>query len=37
LKTNIESVNVKLTDEVIEEINEVQKIYHNTCPWLKKF
>ena len=32
LKTNIESVNVKLTDEVIEEINEVQKIYPNPCP-----
>ncbi len=32
LKTNIESVNVKLTDKVIEEINEVQKIYPNPCP-----
>ncbi len=32
LKTDIESVNVKLTDEIIKEINEVQKIYPNTCP-----
>jgi len=32
LKTNIESVNVKLTDEIIKEINEVQKIYPNPCP-----
>jgi aryl-alcohol dehydrogenase-like predicted oxidoreductase len=32
LKINIESVNIKLTDEVIEEINEVQKIYTNPCP-----
>ena len=32
LKTNIESVNIKLTDEVIEKINEVQKIYPNPCP-----
>jgi len=32
LKTDIESVNVKLTDEVIKEINEVQKIYPNPCP-----
>ena len=32
LKTNIESVNIKLTDNVINEINEVQKIYPNPCP-----
>ena len=32
LKTNIESVNVNLTDEVIKEINAVQKIYPNPCP-----
>ena len=32
LKTNIESVNIKLTDEIINEINEVQAIYPNPCP-----
>jgi aryl-alcohol dehydrogenase-like predicted oxidoreductase len=32
LKTNIESVNIKLTDEIIKEINEVQTIYPNPCP-----
>ena len=32
LKTNIESVKVKLDDEVIKEINEVQKKYPNPCP-----
>jgi aryl-alcohol dehydrogenase-like predicted oxidoreductase len=32
LKTNIESVNIKLTDEIIDEINEVQAIYPNPCP-----
>jgi len=32
LKTDIESVNVILSDEVIKEINEVQKIYPNPCP-----
>ena len=32
LKTNIESVNVILSNEVIKEINEVQKIYPNPCP-----
>ena len=32
LKTNIESVNVNLSDDVIKEINEVQKIYPNPCP-----
>ena len=32
LKTNIESVNIKLANETIEKINEVQKIYPNPCP-----
>ena len=32
LKTNVESVNVKLNNEIINEINEVQKIYQNPCP-----
>ena len=32
LKTDIESVNVNLSDEIIREINEVQKIYTNPCP-----
>ena len=32
LKTNIESVNVNLSDEIINEINEVQKNYPNPCP-----
>jgi len=32
LKINIESINLNLTDKVIEEINEVQKIYPNPCP-----
>jgi len=32
LKTNIESVNIKLTNEIINEINEVQTIYPNPCP-----
>ena len=32
LKTNIESVNINLTNDVIDEINEVQKIYSNPCP-----
>ena len=32
LKTDIESVNVKLTDEIIKEINKIQKIYPNPCP-----
>ncbi len=32
LKTDVESVNVNLSDEVIKEINEVQKIYPNPCP-----
>ena len=32
LKTNIESVNVKLSKEIIKEINEIQKLYPNPCP-----
>jgi aryl-alcohol dehydrogenase-like predicted oxidoreductase len=32
LKTNVESVNIKLTDEIINDINEVQAIYPNPCP-----
>ena len=32
LKTNIESVNINLSKEVIDEINEIQKIYPNPCP-----
>ena len=32
LKTNIESVNIELTDEIINEINEVQTKYPNPCP-----
>jgi aryl-alcohol dehydrogenase-like predicted oxidoreductase len=32
LKTNIESVNINLSDEIIKEINEVQNIYPNPCP-----
>ena len=32
LKTNIESVKVNLSEEVIKEINNVQKIYPNPCP-----
>ena len=32
LKTNIESVNINLSDDVIKEINEVQTIYSNPCP-----
>jgi aryl-alcohol dehydrogenase-like predicted oxidoreductase len=32
LKINIESVNVNLGKEVINDINEVQKIYPNPCP-----
>ena len=32
LKTDIESVNVNLTDEIIKEINNVQNIYPNPCP-----
>ena len=32
LKTNIESVNVNLNNEVIKKINEIHKIYPNPCP-----
>ena len=32
LKTDLESVNINLSNEVINEINEIQKIYPNTCP-----
>ena len=32
LKTDVESVNVKLSDEIIKEINKIQKIYTNPCP-----
>ena len=32
LKTDIESVKVKLDKDVIKEINDVQKIYSNPCP-----
>ena len=32
LKTNIESVNVNLSNDIIKEINNVQKIYPNPCP-----
>ena len=32
LKTDIESVNINLNNEIIDEINEVQKLYPNPCP-----
>jgi aryl-alcohol dehydrogenase-like predicted oxidoreductase len=32
LKSNVESVNINLTNEIIQEINETQKIYPNPCP-----
>ena len=32
LKTNVESINIDLSDEIIKEINEVQTIYPNPCP-----
>ena len=32
LKINIESVNVNLEENIIKDINEVQKIYPNPCP-----
>jgi len=32
LKTDIESVNLNLNDEVIKQINEIQKKYPNPCP-----
>ena len=32
LKTDIESVNLNLSNDIIKEINEVQKLYSNPCP-----
>ena len=32
LKTNIESVNVNLSNEIIKKINDIQKIFPNPCP-----
>ncbi len=32
LKENIESVNIKLSKELIKDLNEIQKIYPNPCP-----
>ena len=32
LKTDIESVHINLSDDVINDINEIQKIYPNPCP-----
>ena len=32
LKTNIESVNVSLTSEILNEINKIQKKFPNPCP-----
>ena len=32
LKTNIESVNLNLSNEIINEINKIQKKYPNPCP-----
>ena len=32
LKTDIESVNINLSEKIINEINEIQKIYPNPCP-----
>ena len=32
LKTNVESININLIEDVIKEINNVQKIYPNPCP-----
>ena len=32
LKTNVESVNVKLDQNIIKKINEIHKIYPNPCP-----
>ena len=32
LKTNIKSVNLKLTDEILKKINNVQKLIPNPCP-----
>jgi len=32
LKTNTESVSINLTEEIINDINEIQEIYPNPCP-----
>ena len=32
LKMNIDSVNINLSEDIINKINEVQKIYPNPCP-----
>ena len=32
LKENIESVNIKLSGELIKDLNDIQKIYPNPCP-----
>ena len=32
LKENIESVNINLSNELIKDLNEIQKIYPNPCP-----
>ena len=32
LKTNISSISLNLSEEVIKDINEVQVIYSNPCP-----
>ena len=32
LKTNIESVNVKLNNEILKKINDIHKLIPNPCP-----
>ena len=32
LKTNIESVNVKLNSEILKKINDIHKLIPNPCP-----
>ena len=32
LKENIESVNINLSNDLIKDLNEIQKIYPNPCP-----
>jgi len=32
LKSNIQSMDINLTDEIINEINKVQQLYSNPCP-----
>jgi len=32
LKTDVESVNVKLNSEILEKINDVHRIIPNPCP-----